>query len=47
MTKRDKIIACIGHIKSSSIYKLCGTSNGYALNVVTEYLAAKKDEYEF
>jgi hypothetical protein len=42
MNKREKVIACIGHVKSGSIHKMCNTSQRYALNIISEY---KSDEF--
>ena len=42
MTKRDKIIACCGHVKNKSIAVMVGTSRKYVNNVVAEVRDSKK-----
>lgn len=36
MTKKNKILACIGHLKISSIHKVVGTTDSYVRNVISE-----------
>jgi hypothetical protein len=36
LTKREKIVACMGNVKDKSIYKLCGVSREYAYYIIKQ-----------
>lgn len=36
MTKKEKIIACFGHVNIQSIAKMCNASLSYVANVLSE-----------
>ena len=37
LTKKEKIIACIGHVNTRSMAKMCNTSLSYVGNIISEY----------
>lgn len=41
MTKKEKIIACYGHLKLKSIAIICDTSLSYVQNVISNFVLIK------